>query len=61
MIFKLIQNEGHIWTALEVTILVLSPVLGVFITRLILLLLVKPRKITLLEALSAIFKFWTAK
>lgn len=61
MIFKLIQNEGHVWTALEVTILVLSPVLGVFITRLILLLLVKPRKITLLEALSAIFKFWTAK
>ena len=61
MIFKLVQNEGHVWTALEVTILVLSPVLGVFITRLILLLLVKPRKITLLEALSAIFKFWTAK
>ena len=60
MILKLIQKDDHVWSGLEIAFLVLSPVLGVLITRIILLLLVKPRKISVEDALIVIFKVWSA-
>jgi len=50
-------------TSGEVTILILSPIIGVFITRLFLFFIVKPNipNIGAKRILSAIFMFWTSK
>lgn len=60
MFIKLIQDKGDSMTGGQVTLLIVSPVIGVFITRLMLLFLVKPKMISSSTGFIAVFKFWSA-
>ena len=61
MIIKLIQTGGEKISNLAWGFLALSPFLGVFLTRLILLVLAKPEEVGACEGLGAVFKFWSGK
>ena len=60
MFLKLIQEKDETFTTFEWTCLGLSPVLGVFITRIILVILTKTSKVPLCHSIKAVFKFWSA-
>ena len=59
MFIKLLQDKNTALTKAEITCLSLSPVIGIFLTRLILFTLVKPTKTSMGQTLAAIFCFWT--
>ena len=61
MFIELIKKERHSGlTGIEWAFLVISPVIGVFVTRLIILILVMPRGVGFGTAMVAVFKFWSA-
>ena len=60
MLLKLIQEKDETFTTAEWTCLGLSPVLGVFVTRLILLILVKSAKVSFCHGICVVFKFWSS-
>lgn len=63
MFIKLIQQAGDSFTAGQITFLVLSPIIGVFVTRLMLFFFVKPleQKVAACRILVTIFKFWSTE
>ena len=58
MFVKLVQEKDSAMSTGAIAFLVISPVLGVFITRLIILLLVKPKSMGVSLGASVVFKFW---
>ena len=61
MMIKLVQEKDATFSAIEWSLLGSSTIIGVFVSRLILFLLVKPEKVDCGKALAAIFAFWSAK
>ena len=61
MFIKLIKEKNTDLTKAEITCLSISPVIGVFLARLILYTLVKPKQTSLGQTLAAIFCFWTTE
>ena len=63
MFIKLMQEKGASWSSFEISVLCISPVIGVFITRLALFLLMKPQEVSggVKRALAIIFMFWSAE
>lgn len=59
MFVKLISPHGSSLTAGDWTLLLLSPFVGVFLCRGILLFLVKPKQLDHGRGLKALFKFWS--
>ena len=60
MIIELIQEKDEKFTKLDWTFLGVSPILGVFITRLALFLHVRMPETTVCQGMLIVFKFWTA-
>ena len=61
MFIKLIQESESEMSKAELTCICLSPVIGVFLTRLILFLLVKPTHTSIGRTLAALFGFWSTE
>ena len=59
MFIKLIQEKDTDMSGGAIAFLVISPVLGIFITRTILLLLVKTRSLSWCDGIIIVLKFWT--
>ena len=59
MFIKLIKEKDADMTTAEIACLCISPVVGIFLVRLILFTLVKPKKTSVGQTLAAIFCFWT--
>ena len=61
MFIKLIKEKNTDLTKAEIICLCISPVIGIFLARLILFILVKPKRSSLGQALAAIFCLWTTE
>ena len=60
MFIKLVQEKDEKFHGGDWACLVISPILGVFITRLVLFLLVRMPSSTCQDGLRVVFKFWSA-
>mmetsp|Transcript_6946 Transcript_6946/g.8343 ORF Transcript_6946/g.8343 Transcript_6946/m.8343 type:complete len:329 (-) Transcript_6946:640-1626(-) len=60
MFVKLVTETGSDFSTTAITFLVLSPILGIFITRLILLILTRPRSLNCCAGILISLKFWSA-
>ena len=61
MFVKLVQDKGDDMTGGAIAFLTISPILGVFITRLVILLLLKPVHIGYSRGAIVLLKFWNGE